>query len=156
MEKYEGLEEVLESRRTFSRKVEEAFSSLPKENWMPLKTPANYFPVKIDSKNNREIKAAILYEVRDGIEQNNLFGRLFRDENKVYFSRGRAYENGKSTAYMFFSRRIGNSYRNVAFADYLTKRVVFDSSELERIDVRQLRRFTYAINQYLSGNYENL
>lgn len=156
MEKYEGLEEVLESRKTFSKKVEEAFGSLPEENWLPLKSSANYFPVKIAGKKDREIKVAILYEVRNSIEQNNLFGRLFKDENEVYLSSGKVYENGKSVTYMFFSRRVGDSYRNVAFADYRAKKAVFDSKELEGMNPKQLRRFAYAINQYLSGNYDKL
>ena len=156
MEKYESLEEVLESNSTLNKKVEEAFRSLPEENWMPLKRKANLFPVKVDSKSNRETRTAVLYEVRDSIEQNNFFGRLFRDENKVYLSNGKDYSSGKPNAYMFFSRRIGNSYRNVAFADYPTKKVVFDSDEVEKMNAKQLIRFAYAINQYLSGNYKNM
>ena len=115
-----------------------------------------YFPVKIAGKKDREIKVAILYEVRNSIEQNNLFGRLFKDENEVYLSSGKVYENGKSVTYMFFSRRVGDSYRNVAFADYRAKKAVFDSKELEGMNPKQLRRFAYAINQYLSGNYDKL
>ncbi len=152
MEKYESLEETLEGRNAFSKKVEEAFSSLPAETWAPLKRPAGSFPVKVDSKDSREARTAIVYEVRDSIEQDNLSGGIFRDENGVYLSNGREYSNGKTGFYMFFSRRIGNSYRNIAFADYRTKKVVFGSSEIESMSSKQLSRFAYAINQYLSGN----
>ncbi|MCL4362261.1 MAG: hypothetical protein OH338_01145 [Candidatus Parvarchaeota archaeon] len=156
MEKYESLEEVLEGNSTLNKKVEEAFSSLPAENWMPLKRKANSFPVAVENKNSMEARTAIVYEVRPNIEQNNFFGRLYKDENKVYLSNGREYSSGKSKAYMFFSKRIGNSYRNVAFADYSTKKVVFDSDEVEKMSAKQLSRFAYAINQYLSGNYANM
>ncbi len=52
----------------------------------------------------------------------------------------------------FFFRRIGNSYRNIAFTDFLANKVVFGSSEIESMSSKQLSRFAYAINQYLSGN----
>ena len=123
MEKYESLEEVLEGNSTLNKKVAEAFSSLPEENWMPLKRKANSFPVNVESKNSKEVKIPLVYEVRDSIEQNNLFGRLFKDENGVYLSNGKEYSGGKTNTHMFFSKRIGNSYRNIAFADYSKKRV---------------------------------
>ncbi|EEZ92600.1 MAG: hypothetical protein BJBARM4_0817 [Candidatus Parvarchaeum acidiphilum ARMAN-4] len=156
MEKYEDLEEVLESKRTFNRKVEEAFSSLPKENWMPLKRPANLFPVRIDSQYNHEPLTVINYEVMDSIEQGNLFGRLFKDENEVYLSRGVGYVDGKKGIYFFFLRRNGELYRDIAFADHRTNKVVFDGRELEKISEKHLRKVAYAINEYLSGNYEFL
>lgn len=156
MEKYESLEEVLEGNSTLNKKVEEAFSNLPSENWMPLRKKANTFPVNVESRNSKEVKIPFVYEVRDRIEQNNLFGRLFRDENGVYLSSGKEYSSGKTNTYMFFSRRIGNSYRNVAFADYSTKKVVFNGYEVERMSKKQLSRFAYAINQYLSGGYKNM
>ncbi len=156
MEKYESLEEVLEGNSTLNKKVEEAFSSLPAENWMPLKRKANSFPVAVENKNRKEVRTAIVYQLRDSIEQDNLFGKRYKDENNVYLSNGIEYSSGKSNAYMFFSKRIGDSYKNVAFADYRSKRVVFDSNEVEKMNAKQLRSFAYAINQYLSGNYANM
>ncbi|MGC8533787.1 MAG: hypothetical protein ACP5MV_04150 [Candidatus Parvarchaeum sp.] len=156
MEKYGDLEEMLEGSSNLNKKVEEAFSSLPAENWMPLKIKANSFPVNLESKNSKEVKTLLVYEVRDSIEQDNFFGKLFKDENNVYLSNGKDYSSGKTNIYMFFARREGNSYKNIAFADYTTKKVVFNGYEVEKMSAKQLSKFAYAINQYLSGNYKNL
>ena len=74
------------------------------------------------------------------------------DENGVYRSLVSEHLSGKTGFYMFFSRRIGNSYRNIAFTDFLANKVVFGSSEIESMSSKQLSRFAYAINQYLGGN----
>ena len=47
------------------------------------------------------------------------------DESGVYWSLVSEHLSGKTGFYMFFSRRIGNSYRNIAFTDFLTNKVVF-------------------------------
>ena len=156
MERYKDLEEILESRTLLSKKLEEAFSSLPKENWMPLNRPENYFPVNIYSKGESEMVTPISYEIRNTIEQNNPLGKLSKDENGVYFSAEIRSDSGKDNTYMVFYRKIDNSYKNVAFADYNIKKVVFDSNELGVMDVKQLRAFAYAINQYLNGNYDRV
>ena len=154
MEGYESLEEVLEGKSNSIKKVGEAFKSLPEEDWVPLKKESNSFPIKLYKRGSKETRTAILYEVRDGIDQNNLFGKVFIDENRVYISAGRRYSNGTYIISAFFLRKEGKSFRNVAFADYNSRRAVFDNEEVERMDMKKLRKFAYAVNQYLSSKYE--
>ena len=138
-----------------NRKVEEAFNSLPADNWISFKRSKNSFQVAVYKANAIEVKTPIIYEIKDKLDQNNLFGQLFRDSNGVYMSKGKEYtENGKYSTHMFFLRKSADSYINVAFVNDSSKKVVFDYNEVNVMDKRQLRKFAYAINQYINGNYK--
>ena len=138
-----------------NRKVEEAFNSLPADNWISFKRSKNSFQVAVYKANAIEVKTPIIYEIKDKLDQNNLFGQLLRDSNGVYMSKGKEYtENGKYSTHMFFLRKSADSYINVAFVNDSSKKVIFDYNEVNVMDKRQLRKFAYAINQYINGNYK--
>lgn len=155
MEKVENLEDLLGVKMALNRKVEEAFNSLPADNWIPFKRSKNSFQVAVYKANAIEVKTPIIYEIKDKLDQNNLFGQLLRDSNGVYMSKGKEYtENGKYSTHMFFLRKSADSYINVAFVNDSSKKVIFDYNEVNVMDKRQLRKFAYAINQYINGNYK--
>ena len=158
MGRSESLDEVLEEKISTNRRVENAFHSLPEYSWEPLNRKPHKFIVAVMLENELEAKVAVRYEIRD-VSQTNVTepSNFFSLRSDIYNYSGNndslsgVYISiGEEHTSVFLSKKTGEVYRNVAAVNYMENSVVFDRNALDIMSDKELRKFTYAVNQYLN------